>query len=195
MNFLAHLHLSGDEPEMLVGNLMGDFVKGRLEGRYPPGIERGMVLHRRIDSFAAANASFRESKARLDPSFGLYRGVMVDLFYDHFLALHWDVHSPVPFDVFVAAAYHVVTEYEEILPERLRRVLPVIFTELIPSYREIGGIERALGRMAGRLGRANPLGKGGGELVRHYDALHDDFRRFFPEAIVFVRAAGVVIDE
>lgn len=187
MNFLAHLHLSGDEPEILVGNLMGDFVKGRLVGSFPPGIERGIRLHRRIDSFAAGNASFRESKVRLDASFGLYRGVMVDLFYDHFLARHWDDYSPIPFDVFVAAAYHVMEEYERVLPERLRRVLPVIFTELIPSYREINGIERALGRMAARLGRANPLGEGAGELVRHYDALHDDFSCFFPEAIAFVR--------
>ncbi len=194
MNFLAHLHLSGDDPEILVGNLMGDFVKGRLAGRYPSGIERGIQLHRRIDSFAAANASFRCSKTRLDPSFGLYRGVLVDLFYDHFLALHWRDYSPVPFDVFVAAVYHVVAEYEEVLPERLRMVLPVIFTELIPSYLEIGGVEQALGRMAARLGRANPLGEGGGELVRHYDALYDDFCRFFPEAIAYVRAEGVAID-
>jgi acyl carrier protein phosphodiesterase len=187
VNFLAHLRLSGDEPEMLVGNLMGDFVKGRLTGSFPPGIERGIGLHRRIDSFAEGNEKFRESKARLDPSFGLYRGVMVDLFYDHFLALHWDDYSPVQFDVFVAAAYRVMMEYEGVLPERLVRVLPVIFTELIPSYREVGGIERALGRMAARLGRANPLGEGTGELVRHYMGLEEDFRRFFPEAIDYVR--------
>jgi acyl carrier protein phosphodiesterase len=187
VNFLAHLHLSGDAPEMLVGNLMGDFVKGRLVGSFPPGIEQGIRLHRRIDSFAAGNASFRESKARLDPSFGLYRGVMVDLFYDHFLARHWDDYSPIPFDAFVAAAYHTVTEYEGILPERLVRVFPIIFTELIPSYREIGGIERALGRMAARLRRPNPLAEGVGDLVRHYDALHDDFSCFFPEAIAYVR--------
>lgn len=194
MNFLAHLYLSGDEPETLVGNLMGDFVKGRLVGRYPPGIERGIALHRRIDSFAAGNANFRESKARLDASCGLYRGVMVDLFYDHFLALHWHDYSPVPFDVFVVAAYHVVAENEEVLPERLRRVLPVIFTELIPSYREIVGIEWALGRMAARLRRPNPLGEGGKELVRNYDVLRDDVRRFFPEAIAFVRTEGVSIN-
>ncbi len=194
MNFLAHLHLSGDEPEMLVGNLMGDFVKGRLAGNFPPGIERGIRLHRRIDSFAAGNTSFRESKARLDATFGLYRGVMVDLFYDHFLALYWHDYSPVPLDVFVTAAYHVVEEHESVLPERLKRVLPVIFSELIPSYREMRGIERALVRMAARLRRSSPLGEGGGELVRHYEALRDDFHRFFPEAIAFVRAEGVIMD-
>ncbi len=187
MNFLAHLHLSGNEPEVLVGNLMGDFVKGRLAGEYPPGIERGIVLHRRIDSFAAGNAHFRGSKARLDPAFGLYRGVMVDLFYDHFLALHWGEYAPMALDVFVAAAYHVVTEFEEVLPERLKRVVPVIFTELIPSYREVAGIERALGRMGARLRRENPLREGAGELVRHYGGLEEDFRRFYPEAMAYVR--------
>jgi acyl carrier protein phosphodiesterase len=104
MNFLAHLYLSGDDPELLVGNLMGDFVKGRLEGRFPPGIERGIALHRRIDSFAAGNHNFLLSKRRIEPSFGLYRAVLVDLYYDHFLAIDWNEYAEVAFPRFVANA-------------------------------------------------------------------------------------------
>ncbi|HEY5975737.1 MAG TPA: DUF479 domain-containing protein, partial [Geobacteraceae bacterium] len=74
MNFLFHLYLSGDDPELMVGNLMGDFVKGRLmPGRFPIGIERGLVLHRAIDSEAGRNGHFRSSRQRLDERFGLYR--------------------------------------------------------------------------------------------------------------------------
>jgi len=187
MNFLAHLRLSGDDAESLVGNLMGDFVKGRLEERFPPPIRRGVELHRRIDSFAARNEHFLRSKRRLDPALGLYRGVMVDLFYDHFLALHWDDHSAIPFDRFVADAWRTMIAHEAVLPRELVRVLPVIFSDLIPSYRETGGIERALQRMAARLGRPTPLGEGGRELRRHYGELEGDFRGFFPEALAFVR--------
>ena len=187
MNFLAHLFLSGADPELLVGNLLGDFVKGRLDGHFPAGIERGIRLHRRIDSFAGRNPHFLQSKRRLDVSFGHYRGVLVDLFYDHFLAVQWDEYADVPLHPFLSWARGIVLEYEENLPERLARVVPVIFAELLPSYLEVKGIERALQRMSARIARPNPLGEGGAELRRHYEGLSDDFRKFLPELQGFVR--------
>lgn len=188
MNFLAHLYLSGNDPEVLVGNMMGDFVKGRIGDRFPTGIRKGLELHRRIDSFAHGNALFILSKRRIDPSFGLYRGVLVDLFYDHLLALDWDDYSDLPFHAFLEGAYGTVREYEDILPMELARVLPALFTELIPSYREIAGVERALARMSARIGRVNPLAEGGEELKRHYDLFRSDSRRFFSDATDFVRS-------
>jgi acyl carrier protein phosphodiesterase len=192
VNFLAHLLLAGPDPELLTGNLMGDFVKGRLEGRFPPGIERGIVMHRRIDSFADADEYFNVSRKRLDPSFGLYRGVLVDLFYDHFLALSWNVYSPVPLDSFLRASHRTVRAHERQLPEQLRTLLPVIFSELLPSYLEPAGIDRALARMGRRIVRPNPLAEGGRELRRHYPELQRDFALFFPRITGFARmfAAG-----
>jgi acyl carrier protein phosphodiesterase len=187
MNFLAHLFISGAEPELLVGNLLGDFVKGRLDGKFPAGIERGIFLHRRIDSFAGRNPHFLRSKRRLDASFGHYRGVLVDLFYDHFLAVQWDDYADIPFFPYLADTFRVIREYEEFLPERLRRIAPLIFAELLPSYLEVQGIERALQRMSARIARPNPLGEGGAELRRHYNGLSDDFREFLPELQEFVR--------
>lgn len=180
MNFLFHLYLSGDDPELLVGNLMGDFVKGRLPGRFPPGIEQGVALHRWIDSAANRSPSFVRSRERLDPAIGLYRGVLVDLFYDHFLALAWQVYHPEPLDRFLDRAYRLARDREEFLPARLRNILATIFTDLIPSYREESGIARALERISGRIPRPNPLARGGGELELHYAGLRDDFERFLP---------------
>jgi acyl carrier protein phosphodiesterase len=185
MNFLAHLLLAGDNPELLVGNLMGDFVKGRLEDRFPPGISRGIDMHRRIDTFAGNSDIFRQSKRRIDPAFGLYRGVLVDLFYDHFLAVSWDDYSPVPFEPFLRDAHATVRKYGRFLPERLRSLVPVIFDELLPSYTEVEGIDRALARMARRVGRPNPLADGGRELRRHFAQLRGDFRSFFPQVAAF----------
>lgn len=182
MNFLAHLFLSGDSPELLVGNLMGDFVKGRLAGRFPPGIRAGIELHRRIDSFAHGNGDFIAGKRRIDPSFGHYRGILVDLFYDHFLALDWDDYRDEPLPRFLARAGRILEDHREVLPERLQRILPAMLCDWIPSYRLIEGIGEVLGRMSGRIGRPNPLPAGVEELRRNYGALRDDFRRFLPEA-------------
>lgn len=187
MNFLFHLYLSGDDPDLLAGNLAGDFIKGRLEGRFPSGITRGIRLHRGIDSFAAGNDWFRQSRLRIDPAFGLYRGVLVDLFYDHFLARDWELHSPVPLDFYLAAAQRVIQEREAFLPDRFARLVPVIFTDLLPSYHRRDGIERALARMSRRLQRPNPLADGIGELDRLYCPLEADFRAFVPDVVAYVQ--------
>jgi len=186
VNFLAHLFLSGDAPELLVGNLMGDFVKGRLEGHFPPGIERGILLHRGIDSFAGRNRYFLRSKRRLDKFFGLYRGVLVDLFYDHFLAAHWEDYADVPLSLFISDAWRVLREHEEFLPDRLQQIMPFMFAEWLPSYRDISGIAGVLRRISHyRVKRANRLGEGAEELNRHYGELYGDFREFFPELLEF----------
>ena len=192
MNFLAHLFLSGGASELLVGNLMGDFVKGRLDGRFPPGIERGILLHREIDSFTGRNLHFLSSKRRLDESFGLYRGVLVDLFYDHFLAAHWEDYTDVPFSLFISDAWRVLCEHREFLPDRLQRIMPFMFRDWLPSYCGIEGIAAVLHRISYfRLKRANRLEEGAEALKRHYGELYRDFRRFFPELFAFseVRSA------
>jgi acyl carrier protein phosphodiesterase len=194
MNFLAHLFLSGNSPELLVGNLMGDFVKGRLEGYFPAGIEQGILLHRRIDSFAGRSEYFHRSRHRLDKQFGLYRGVLVDLFYDHFLAAHWDDYADVPLSLFLSEAWRVLSRHREILPDRLQRIMPLMFDEWLPSYREIRGIAAVLGRMSRfRIRRANRLAEGAEELNRHYGELYSDFREFFPELIELSQKFGARI--
>jgi acyl carrier protein phosphodiesterase len=109
------------------------------------------------------------------------------LFYDHFLAVHWDEYSDVTFSHFLSNAQRVVRKHETVVPERLRRVTPIIFNELLPSYREIKGIARALQRMSTRITRSNPLGEGAEELRKHYDGFYCDFCEFLPELRVFVQ--------
>ena len=186
MNFLAHLFLSGDNPELLVGNLMGDFVKVKLDGRFPPGITRGISLHREIDSFSNQNLHYLRSKHRLDQSFGLYRGMLVDLFYDHFLAAHWEDYTDVPLSFFISKAWRVLSEHKEFLPEKLQQIMPSMFKEWLPSYCDLEGIAAVLHRMSHfRVKRANHLGEGAEELSRHYGGLYGDFREFFPELLAF----------
>ena len=186
MNFLLHLHLSGSDPEVIVGNFMGDFVKGVIGDRFPGGLGTGLRLHRQIDSFAQRHPLYQRSRSRLNPGIGLYRGVMVDIFYDHFLAADWDAWSEEPFASWLDRMRGLVEGQHQMLPERLQGLVPVIFAKLLPSYREINGIGHALERMSQRVRRSNPLAVGVVELVKNYDGLRDDFREFVPSAQEFV---------
>lgn len=187
MNFLFHMYLSGDDPELLVGNFMGDFVKGPLDNTYPSRILQGLLLHRKIDAFAQRDANFQASRLRLAPECGHYRGVLVDLFYDHFLAKEWTVWSDRDFVDYLAWARGIIDRYLPIMPPRLQGMVPIIFSELLPSYQSIAGTERALRRMSRRIKRANPLAAGGAELTRHYPEIKADFSRFTPAAQRFAR--------
>ena len=180
MNFLFHMLLSGDDDQILVGNFMGDFVKGPLAERFPERISQGIFLHRRIDSFANRAELFQQSRRRLDPLYGLYRGVMIDLFYDHFLVTDWNNWSDEPLSEYLVRSRSVIARHHEELPERLQKLVPMIFGELLPSYGEVSGIGIALERMSRRLTRSNPLAGGEVELGLHYDDLLADFRGFMP---------------
>ncbi len=187
MNYLIHIFLAGDDSESLVGNMMGDFVKGRLDERYPPGVRRGIEMHRKIDSFAAGNPFFIRSKRRIHDSYGHYKGILVDIFYDHFLARNWEEYSPVPFPEFIRNAYRILSDYEETMPERLREILPRMFSaNWLLSYRDMEGVASVLQRMSARIGRANPLGKGIDELAGNYPLLLADFRCFMPDLTKYV---------
>jgi acyl carrier protein phosphodiesterase len=190
MNFLLHLYLSGDDPEVIVGNFMGDFVKGRVDGEHPHIFGEGIVLHRRIDSFAQQHPLFCRSRQRLASRYGLYRGVMVDLFYDHFLSAEWLAWSEEPLDIWLLRMRKIVEQHRSNLPERLRTLLPVIFDELLPSYQLVEGIGRALERMSRRILRSNPLAGGERELVANYEGLREDFRGFMADVNAFTRVSS-----
>lgn len=180
MNFLAHLYLSGDDPAILSGNFMGDFVKGVIGDGFPPMLKNGMLLHRRIDSFVHGHAMSRQSRLRLDPRYGLYRGVMLDLFYDHLLVVDWARFSAQDLASFLSRTREKVEEFRPWMPRRLVDLIPVIYEQLFPSYRTVEGVGDALRRMSGRIRRDNPLWGSEMELIRHYDDLRRDFREFLP---------------
>ncbi len=184
MNYLVHLYLSDPDPMVRLGNLMGDFVKGPLEdAHYPPGIIRGLRQHRDVDSLSLTSPTVKISKNRIDPSFGYFRAIMVDVFYDHFLASNWKNHASGPLEEFAESIYRLLEEYEAILPDGLKKIKTrMIKYDWLVSYREIWVMERALKRLGWRLSRKNPLAEGYGELLKNYDGLEDDCAHFLTEA-------------
>ncbi|QXE92086.1 acyl carrier protein phosphodiesterase [Geomonas subterranea] len=187
MNYLFHLYLSGDDPAILTGNFMGDFVKGPLADRFPERLRQGLELHRRIDSFAQGHACFTSSRLRIAPEFGLYRGILVDLYYDHFLSRGWRQWHDEPLPEYLRRARSIVEGNRDLLPEPMRRLVPVIFEEMIPSYLTSDGVAGALERMSRRVRRSNPLAGGGRELTRNYHALQEDFLGFLPDVRRYAR--------
>ena len=182
MNFLAHLSLSGDDPEVMLGNLMGDFLKRVDATGYPPAIQRGIQLHRTIDSFTDAHPVFRRSRGRLPPPYRRYAGVLVDVFYDHFLACDWRRYRPrEDLSSFVRRTYRMLANPPVDPPPRLKNALPrMIREDWLGSYVTEDGVDQQLKRISRRVSRANPLGSGVSQLALHYDGLAADFAEFFP---------------
>ena len=193
MNYLAHVYLSDDgTPESLVGALLGDFVKGDDHRNYPPAIQRAILLHRKIDAFTDAHATFRRSKRRIDPLFRHTRGILVDLFYDHFLARDWPDYHPRPLAEYTQRVYAALGLYQDLFPPRLQQAYPFMKRDdWLSSYGELENVGRALQGLSRRLQVPNRLPEGLAELKRHYTGLEADFREFFEAVKSFVAATEV----
>ena len=182
MNYLAHLYLAEQSRQGLLGSLLGDFVKGRLDDRFPETVRRGIVLHRAIDTFTDAHPLHLESRNRIGRQRRRYAGIIIDVCYDHFLCRRWTDYSRESLACFSARVYEVLREHRNQLPERLRRIAPhMIADDWLGSYAELDNVGRALDGIARRIRRSNPLAGALTEIEANYAALDDDFRRFFPE--------------
>lgn len=187
MNYLGHLYLSPDTPDFLVGSLLGDFVKGAAVNDYTGDTRRGIELHRKVDHFTDHHDVFRQSVARISQERRRYGGIMVDVFYDHFLAKHWLEFHPEPLADFAQRIYGILREREPELPETMRFVLPRLTSEdWFSSYRETSGIDSVMKRMSRRIKRENPLHAAIEELEQAYEGFEADFRQFLPEVKGFV---------
>jgi acyl carrier protein phosphodiesterase len=187
MNYLAHLYFADANPESLIGSLMGDFAKGPLDSRLAPAISQGILQHRKIDAFTDTHPWVIASKRRLRPTFRHYRGLLVDIFYDHFLARHWPQYSSVSLVCFCRRAYQIFQDHYQSFPISMQHsVNYMIRTDLLVSYTQLAGIARTLQGIETRLRRPYPLRSAMLDLKQNYTALAADFKHFFPELIAYV---------
>lgn len=189
MNYLAHIRLAGDDPECLIGNFLGDFVKGRLtEDRYPPGIRRGIVMHRRIDAWTDSHEITRECARLISPERRRWSRVILDIFYDHLLAVNWERYSDESLRDFLDRAYGIILGAADIFPEpSAARINTIIKDGWIEKYRSISGLSVVFQGMSIRVRRKNPLSGSEQELVAHYDEMNEHFNRFFPEILEYAK--------
>ena len=189
MNYLAHIRLAGDDPECLIGNFLGDFVKGRLsEDCYTPGIRRGIMMHRRIDAWTDSHEITRECARLISPERRRWRGVILDIFYDHLLAVNWEKYSDESLGDFLDRAYGIILGAADIFPERAAaRIITIIEDGWMEKYRSVSGLSVVFEGMSRRVRRKNPLSGSERELVAHYDEMNGYFNRFFPEILEYAK--------
>ena len=185
MNYLLHLLFSAPEPDCYVGNMLGDFVKGPLsahEEAFSTAVLRGIYQHRRIDSFSQQNCVFRRSCSRLNRRYGLYRGIMVDLFYDHFTALNWDRYHSQPLPSFAGEIYSILANRTDLPPEFQAIVPRMRQYNWLVSYAHSTSIAKALANISQRAKASDPLDGAITELHRHYPELEHDCACFIAAA-------------
>lgn len=187
MNFLAHAYLAGDAPALVVGGVVGDWIKGPLPGRLPGDLARGVALHRAIDMFSETHPAFNSSRARVSPQRRRYAGVLVDIFYDHLLARNWPLFGPDPLASYCARVYGRIAGRLGDLPESAHSALALMAGEdWLQSYADLDGIADVLVRMSRRALRPNPLAGGEGEFLADPSGFAADFESWLPDAQRFV---------
>ncbi|WP_459211875.1 acyl carrier protein phosphodiesterase [Aquimarina rhabdastrellae] len=187
MNFLAHIYLSGDDQELQIGNFIADSVKGKKYLHYPERIQDGIKLHRQIDSYTDHHPIVRQSISRLFPVYGHYSGVIVDIFYDHFLASLWQDYTTIPLDEYIATFYSLLQSHYEILPTRIQNFMPYMLSDnWLLSYARIDGIERILFQMDQRRTKhKSNMHLAVKELKEYYEDFKSEFRLFFIDLQLF----------
>ncbi|KGK28878.1 ACP phosphodiesterase [Cellulophaga sp. E6(2014)] len=186
MNFLAHIYLSFDDNEITLGNFIADSIRGNKYKHLPERVQKGIKLHRFIDTFTDAHPTVRKSTKRLHENYSHYSGVIVDIFYDHFLAKNWSTYSDVPLELFVDNFYDLLEDNYEILPDTTKHMMPYMIADnWIFNYSKLEGIGRVLNGMNRRTKNKSKMNFAILDLEQHYDEFEKEFTSFFEELVTF----------
>jgi acyl carrier protein phosphodiesterase len=195
MNFLAHLFLGPQDPQQALGSVLGDFVRGpvaKLE--LPQGVREGIWLHRRIDSFTDAHPLITVSKTRVSAERRRYAGIMIDMFYDHLLARHWDSFADQSIEEFTRGIYPLLLKQRDVIPANAWPVISRMAEhDWLTRYARLSSLHQALDNIALRLRHSNPLPGSADELERDYAGFEADFLAFMPQVIAFSRSQDLTL--
>ena len=183
MNYLAHLYLADATQTSLAGSVLGDSVKGRLQGNYPAAIEVGISLHRRVDSYTDHHSSVRAACAEFDPPYRRYAGILVDIYCDYLLTQQWQYFHSEPLPNFAQQVAGKLWEQWPHPPFTAQSLAG--FPQVLLSYGSEGGIQTALERVSRRAVRSNPIAQALPVLQAKHAALEQAFARLFPDLIKF----------
>ena len=182
MNFLAHLYLSGNDEAITLGNFIADAVKGSHYKQFPDGIAKGILLHREIDHYTDTHPIFRKSKSRLSPKYGIYSGIIVDIYYDHFLSKYWNEYSEEDLHEVVARTYFLLFRKYHLLPARSKRILPFMVTQnWLVGYARFDSLQRVFNGMSRRTNHLSGMENAVDDLKADYQEFEDEFRAFLPD--------------
>lgn len=186
MNFLAHAYLSFNDPKIMVGNFIGDFVRGDLENKFEKSIINGVILHRDIDNFTDSHPVVKEAQKILKPHYGHYSLVITDMFFDYFLSVFWSQYDHRTLYEFSQYVYKILDEHKNILPNSF---LPT-FTDMkrqnwLICYGSIEGMKSALTEIAKRATFNSKMETAHMVLEKKEETFKECFDDFFPDLVAF----------
>lgn len=183
MNFLAHAHLSFRQPQILVGNMISDFVKGKLQYDYPAAILQGIRLHRAIDNFTDTHEVTTQLKLFFRPQYRLYAGAFTDVVYDHFLANdHLEFLTDEDLKTFAASTYNVLETNFDVLPQNFQTILPyMIKYNWLYNYKTREGIEKSFAGLVRRSAYLKESAVAFDIFNAHYTTMNLLYHQFYPD--------------
>lgn len=182
MNFLAHIYLSGDNDLLKIGNFMADSVHGKCYLDYSGDLQKGILLHRFIDTFTDAHPIYRQSRRRLYEKYGHYAGVIMDIVYDHFLAKNWNSYAEVDLKEYAAQFYQSLQDNFELLTPKTQNLLPYMINQnWLVQYASLEGLEIILFQMDHRTKNRVHMHEAIVEVQLYYSELEHEFTQFMNE--------------
>ena len=186
VNYLAHIYLSFDNKPRAVGNFIADAVKGKQYLKYPEEIQKGIQLHRAIDTFTDQHEAFKKSKQKLLSAYGHYSPVIIDIFYDHFLAKNWNKYHDESLLKFTTTFYSNLGLYNDLLPEKIIKMMPYMIEQnWLYNYQYVEGIQRVLEGMNRRTKGKSNMHLANYELLQYYADFENEFFMCFKDVTLY----------
>jgi acyl carrier protein phosphodiesterase len=184
MNFLAHLYLSGKNDEVKLGNFIADYIKGKEYEKYPNLIRKGILLHRKIDSFTDSHPLVRNHKSFFYKKYHKYAGIIMDIVYDHFLVKDWQVFSDESFDDFSDNVNELLQDKADYIPEDMKQIVQkFIRNKWLKSYETLEGIQSVFIGMSKGTSLPDETEFAMYVLRKNYNQIKHDFLIYFPQLI------------
>ena len=191
MNYLAHLYLSGNNHELMIGNFIADHVKGRQIELFDEEIVKGIKLHRLIDEFTDTHKVVEQSKIRLRSEFGKYSPVIVDVFYDHYLAIKWEQYHHEELSVYANNFYALLNDNHHRLPLRTQQMIEYMIPQnWLLNYKTVAGINKTLTGMSKRTKFESRMDVAAIYLDKYYSDFEQEFNEYFEELRRYVSVVG-----
>lgn len=186
MNYLSHIYLSGDNEDIILGNFLGDYVKGHLsklhDSSYNKDIILGIALHRQIDAFTDQHPIVKQSMSRIRHRYHKFSGIVIDMFYDHIFAKNFHHFSAIELENFSANFYQILQKREDDLPAALdRMIISMTSRDWLTNYANLEGLKWSLKGISSRLKYESDIENATEILTAQYQEFEDDFFQFFPE--------------
>lgn len=179
MNYLAHAYLSKEDEGLLVGNFIADYIRGNKFDHLSEEIKKGIALHRQIDTFTDSHDAFKRSKRVFYNGFEKYSGILVDIYFDHFLAGNFELHHHKTLPEFTEQVYAVYQSNRQFLPEHSTKFLGyVLQNNIYNAYRKIEGIEKVLFHLSHRINHGKMLNESVKLFTENKTELQDNFEVF-----------------